>query len=176
MFTLSGLHILAAEDNELNVEILLELLHMEGADCDICEDGEKILERFEQTPPGTYDLLLMDIQMPNMNGYEATKAIRAGAHPEARTIPIVAMTANAFAEDVLEAQKGDVAEYDAGKEIIFFSHASIMPDSVEWKESAAGAAIELTEKLVPEYTLLVHLVYIGIRCYMKDWREEREYY
>lgn len=62
-----------------------------------------MVEEFEHSRPGTYDLLLMDIQMPSMNGYEATKAIRAGSHPEAKTIPIVAMTANAFAEDVMEA-------------------------------------------------------------------------
>lgn len=76
---------------------------MEGALCRICEDGQKVVEEFEHSRPGTYDLLLMDIQMPSMNGYEATKAIRAGSHPEAKTIPIVAMTANAFAEDVMEA-------------------------------------------------------------------------
>lgn len=102
-FPLEGLHILAAEDNELNAEILTELLDMEGAVCKICGDGRKMVEEFERSEPGTYDLLLMDIQMPDMNGYEATKAIRAGSHPEAKTIPIVAMTANAFAEDVLEA-------------------------------------------------------------------------
>ena len=102
-FSLDGLHILAAEDNELNAEILTELLDMEGAVCKICGDGRKTVEEFEHSEPGTYDLLLMDIQMPDMNGYEATKAIRAGSHPEAKTIPIVAMTANAFAEDVLEA-------------------------------------------------------------------------
>ncbi len=102
-FSLEGLHILAAEDNELNAEILSELLTMEGATCKICSDGVEIVQEFERTTPGTYDLLLMDVQMPNMNGYEATKAIRAGSHPEAKTIPIVAMTANAFAEDVMDA-------------------------------------------------------------------------
>lgn len=102
-FDLKGLHILAAEDNEVNAEILTELLGMEGASCKICEDGQKMVAEFEHSQPGTYDLLLMDIQMPNMNGYEATKAIRSGSHPEAGTIPIVAMTANAFAEDVLDA-------------------------------------------------------------------------
>ena len=101
--TLDGLHILAAEDNELNAEILTELLAMENVHCEVCEDGQKIVEKFEHSQPGTYDLILMDIQMPNMNGYEATKAIRAGSHPEARTIPIIAMTANAFAEDVMDA-------------------------------------------------------------------------
>ena len=102
-FTLNGLHILAAEDNDLNAEILRELLAMEGASCKLCGDGKSIVETFENAAPGTYDLLLMDIQMPNMNGYEAAKAIRTSAHPEAKTIPIVAMTANAFAEDVMEA-------------------------------------------------------------------------
>lgn len=101
--SLDGLHILAAEDNELNAEILTELLAMENAVCDICVDGEKIVEKFEHSQPGTYDLILMDVQMPNMNGYEATKAIRNGPHPEAKTIPIIAMTANAFAEDVMDA-------------------------------------------------------------------------
>ena len=102
-FTLNGLHILAAEDNELNAEILMELLTMEGVTCKICEDGEKVVAAFERSAPGTYDLILMDIQMPVMNGYEATKVIRASQHPEAKTIPIVAMTANAFAEDVQDA-------------------------------------------------------------------------
>lgn len=102
-FTMNGLHILAAEDNELNAEILTELLAMEKVTCKICEDGKKVVEEFEHSSPGTYDLILMDIQMPVMNGYEAAKIIRAGAHPEAKTIPIVAMTANAFAEDVLDA-------------------------------------------------------------------------
>ena len=102
-FALAGLHILAAEDNELNAEILTELLAMENVTCEICEDGRKLVEKFERSAPGTYDLILMDVQMPNMNGYEATRAIRAGSHPEAKTIPIIAMTANAFAEDVMDA-------------------------------------------------------------------------
>lgn len=102
-FSLEGLHILAAEDNELNAEILVELLDMEGASCKVCEDGIEVVEEFEHSKPDTYDLILMDIQMPRQNGYEATKAIRAGNHLEASTIPIIAMTANAFAEDVKEA-------------------------------------------------------------------------
>ena len=103
IFTLDGLHILAAEDNELNAEILTELLAMENAVCEVCGDGRKIVEKFEHSVPGTYDLILMDVQMPDMNGYEATRAIRAGSHPEAGTIPVIAMTANAFAEDVMDA-------------------------------------------------------------------------
>ena len=97
---LRGMHFLCAEDNELNAEILKELLHMEGAECVICPNGRAVVEKFEKSAPGDYDMILMDVQMPVMNGYEATKEIRRGNHPLALTIPIVAMTANAFSEDV----------------------------------------------------------------------------
>ena len=97
---LQGMKFLCAEDNELNAEILTELLKIEGAECTICENGEEILEAFEQSAPGDYDMILMDIQMPVMNGYEATKAIRRSSHELAKTIPIIAMTANAFSEDI----------------------------------------------------------------------------
>lgn len=97
---LKGMHFLCAEDNELNAEILKELLHMEGAECVICPNGRAVVETFEQSAPGDYDMILMDVQMPVMNGYEAAKAIRRGNHPLALAIPIVAMTANAFSEDV----------------------------------------------------------------------------
>lgn len=97
---LRGMHFLCAEDNELNAEILKELLHMEGAECVICPNGRTVVEKFEKSAPGDYDMILMDVQMPVMNGYEATKAIRRGNHPLALAIPIVAMTANAFSEDV----------------------------------------------------------------------------
>ena len=97
---LRGMHFLCAEDNELNAEILKELLHMEGADCVICPNGRAVVEKFEKSAPGDYDMILMDVQMPVMNGYEAAKAIRRGNHPLALAIPIVAMTANAFSEDV----------------------------------------------------------------------------
>ena len=89
-----------AEDNELNAEILIELLKIEGAECTICENGEEILKAFEQSAPGDYDMILMDVQMPVMNGYEATKAIRRSSHELAKKIPIIAMTANAFSEDI----------------------------------------------------------------------------
>ena len=97
---LKGMRFLCAEDNELNAEILTELLKIEGAGCTICENGEEILNAFEQSAPGDYDMILMDVQMPVMNGYEATKAIRRSLHELAKTIPIIAMTANAFSEDI----------------------------------------------------------------------------
>ena len=97
---LKGMRFLCAEDNELNAEILMELLKIEGAECTICENGKRVLEAFEQSAPGDYDMILMDVQMPVMNGYEATKAIRGSSHELAMTIPIIAMTANAFSEDI----------------------------------------------------------------------------
>ncbi|MFR4206413.1 MAG: ATP-binding protein [Blautia sp.] len=97
---LQGMRFLCAEDNELNAEILTELLKIEGAKCTICENGEEILKAFEQSAPGDYDMILMDVQMPVMNGYEATRAIRRSSHELAKTIPIIAMTANAFSEDI----------------------------------------------------------------------------
>ena len=97
---LKGMRFLCAEDNELNAEILMELLKIEGAECTICENGKRVLEAFEQSAPGDYDMILMDVQMPVMNGYEATKAIRRSSHELAKTIPIIAMTAYAFSEDI----------------------------------------------------------------------------
>ena len=77
-----------------------ELLKLEGAECTICENGEEILKTFEKSAPGDYDMILMDVQMPVMNGYEATRAIRRSSHELAKKIPIIAMTANAFSEDI----------------------------------------------------------------------------
>ena len=98
--SIHGLNLMLVEDNELNAEILMELLKFEGAECTICENGKRILEAFEQSVPGEYDMILMDVQMPVMNGYEATEAIRRSSHEQAKTIPIIAMTANAFSEDM----------------------------------------------------------------------------
>ena len=101
--SLEGLHFLAAEDNEINAEILREILSIEGADCEIVENGQLAAERFGQAAEGEFDAILMDVQMPVMNGYDATRAIRSMARADAGTIPIIAMTANAFAEDEKEA-------------------------------------------------------------------------
>lgn len=97
---LQGMHFLCAEDNSLNAEILTELLKVQGAECTICDNGARIVEAFEQSAPGSFDMILMDVQMPVMNGYEATRAIRESPHANAKTIPIIAMTANAFSEDI----------------------------------------------------------------------------
>ncbi len=105
---LQGMKFLCAEDNEINAEILMELLKIEGAECTICENGERVLETFERSVPGEYDMILMDVQMPVMNGYEATKAIRSSSHELAKKIPIIAMTANAFSEDIQHSLAADM--------------------------------------------------------------------
>lgn len=101
--SLKGLHFLAAEDVEINAEILSEILAIEGASCEIVENGKLAVERFANAKEGEFDAILMDVQMPVMNGYDATRAIRAMARKDAGEIPIIAMTANAFAEDEREA-------------------------------------------------------------------------
>ena len=92
--------ILLAEDNLLNMEIATELLKMRGAEVTPAEDGQKALEAFRASPPFFFNAVLMDMQMPNMDGCEATQAIRALDRPDAKMVPIIALTANAFAEDI----------------------------------------------------------------------------
>jgi len=110
---LDGLRILVVEDYELNAEILMELLSMEGVQCDYAENGKIALERFEASEENTYDMILMDVKMPVMDGYEAARAIREGTHPRAKTIPIVALTANAFKEDIQRALDAGMNEHIA---------------------------------------------------------------
>ena len=82
------------------MEIAVELLHMTGASIESAINGQEAQEKFESSPAGFYDAILMDVQMPVMDGYTATKKIRASGHPDAKTIPIIAMTANTFTEDI----------------------------------------------------------------------------
>ncbi len=102
---LTGRRILVAEDNDINREIVVELLTNLGADVTTAPDGREAVRRFADSPEGGYDLVLMDIQMPGMNGYQATRAIRQMARADAESIPIFAMTADAFAEDIEMAHK-----------------------------------------------------------------------
>lgn len=98
-YNIRGLNLLLAEDNDLNAEIAELLLTDAGAKVTIDGDGKQAVDRFTNDPPGTYDAILMDIMMPVMDGLTATETIRAMERPDARTIPIIAMTANAFEED-----------------------------------------------------------------------------
>lgn len=97
---LSGMHFLCAEDNALNAEILSSLLELSGATCTVYENGKQLVDAFQTVHPGDCQAILMDIRMPVMDGYEATKCIRNGKNPLGRSIPIIAMTGNAFAEDI----------------------------------------------------------------------------
>ncbi|MEG2744521.1 MAG: PAS domain-containing protein [Oscillospiraceae bacterium] len=97
---LSNVHVLLCEDHPMNQLVATRILEKVGAQVTIAEDGKAGLELFSKSPPNSFDVILMDIQMPLMNGYEASRAIRACSQPQAKTIPIIAMTANAFAEDV----------------------------------------------------------------------------
>ena len=106
---LAGRHILVAEDNELNLEIAVEILAMTGADIETAIDGREAVEAVKASAPGWYDLVLMDIQMPKLDGYEATRAIRA--LPGMETLPIVAMTANTFVEDAAKARAAGMNEH-----------------------------------------------------------------
>ena len=97
---MSGRRILVAEDNELNWEVASELLSDLGAELDWAEDGKICLDKFSNSPEGYYDAILMDLRMPNMTGYEAAEAIRALDRPDAKTVVIIAMSADAFSDDV----------------------------------------------------------------------------
>ena len=109
----SGLRVLLAEDNELNLEIAVELLGMTGARVETAGNGQEALDRFRAAPEGWYDLILMDIQMPVMDGYEAARRIRALDRPDAGSVCIAAMTANAFVEDVRQAREAGMDEHIA---------------------------------------------------------------
>ena len=109
--SIRGLHILLAEDNELNMEIAEFILQNEGADVTKAWNGREAVEIFEKSRPGEFDIILMDIMMPVMNGYEATKIIRSMDREDAKTIPIIAMTANAFTEDRIKAKEAGMGEH-----------------------------------------------------------------
>ena len=102
-FDLQNMRILLAEDNAMNRMVAVNMIYKRfGAQCECANDGKIAVDMFLKAPAGYYDVILMDVQMPNMNGYEATKAIRSSAHPDAHSVQIIAVTANAFSEDVVK--------------------------------------------------------------------------
>jgi CheY-like chemotaxis protein len=110
---LEGKRILLAEDQEMNAEIAMDFMEMTGVEVDWAKDGEQAVKMLEESPDGYYSMVFTDIQMPVMNGYEAAQAIRAMDRPYARDIPIVAMTANAFNDDILRCKKAGMNEHIA---------------------------------------------------------------
>ena len=111
--SIKGLHILLAEDNELNMEIAEFVIQNEGADVTKAWDGQEAVELFRNSEPGEFDVILMDIMMPVMNGYETTKMIRSLDREDAKAIPIITMTANAFTEDRIRAKEAGMDEHVA---------------------------------------------------------------
>ena len=111
--SVKGLHILLAEDNELNMEIAEFMLQNEGAVVTKAWNGQEAVEIFRKSRPGKFDVILMDIMLPVMNGYEAAKAIRSMDREDAKVVPIIAMTANAFTEDRLRAKEAGMDEHIA---------------------------------------------------------------
>lgn len=96
-------HVLVAEDNALNAEVITAILNIHDATCEVAANGKEAVAKFGMSAPGTFDMIFMDVQMPVMNGHDTARAIRAMDRPDAGTIPIIAMTANAFAEDERQA-------------------------------------------------------------------------
>ena len=111
--SIKGLHILLTEDNELNMEIAEFMLQNEGADVEKAWNGQEAVELFKKSEPGEFDVILMDIMMPVMNGYEAAKIIRSLEREDAKKVPIIAMTANAFTEDRIRAKEAEMDEHVA---------------------------------------------------------------
>ena len=111
--SIKGLHILLAEDNELNMEIAEFVLQNEGAEVTKAWNGQEVVELFRKSEPGEFDVILMDIMMPVMNGYETTKMIRSLDREDAKAIPIIAMTANAFTADRIKAKEAGMDEHVA---------------------------------------------------------------
>ncbi|MBO5227528.1 MAG: response regulator, partial [Lachnospiraceae bacterium] len=128
----SGYHLLLVEDNELNAEIAMEILKETGVNVSHVWNGEEALKKMQEVEEGYYDLILMDIQMPVMNGYEATKAIRELDRDWAKSIPIIAMTANAFVEDIENAKQAGMNAH-LSKPIIVEQLLSMLREWLEMK-------------------------------------------
>ena len=166
-FDLSNLHILVCEDHPVNQKVITRILEKAGASVTIAEDGAMGVEQFMQHPADTFDLVLMDIQMPKMNGYAAAKAIRESKHPQAAKIPILAMTANAFAEDVQKSISAGMNAHLAKPVVPDQLYASILQHTGNCKKAERGKRkvlfvddvelniVVLTQAIHEEYEVLV---------------------
>lgn len=134
-YDFTGRRALLAEDFDLNREVAVDLLSLVSLETDCAVNGREAVEKFTASAPGTYDIIFMDIQMPEMDGYEAIRRIRASSHPQAKTIPIYAMTANAFAEDVASSlsagANGHIAKPIDSKALYQLIHKCIMEETNE---------------------------------------------
>ncbi|MDD3409946.1 MAG: response regulator, partial [Eubacteriales bacterium] len=130
-----GIHAMIVEDNKVNSDILSRILKRANVRTTLCENGQEAVEAFLSSAPGTYQLILMDIQMPVMNGYEAAAAIRGSAHAQAGSIPILAVSANAFPEDIEKSLQSGMNEH-LSKPI----HVKSLFEMMETYLSASGRA------------------------------------
>lgn len=130
-----GRRVLVVDDIDVNRMVLVKILKTLGAECDTANNGQEAVEKFAASQPGRYDLILMDVQMPCMDGHEATRMIRAGEHPEAKTIPIIAMSANAFVDDVRGAL-GAGMDAHVAKPIVLTQLESTIQEVLERKRAA----------------------------------------
>lgn len=126
---LIGKHVLVVEDIDINQLLLVKLLATLGAESDVAENGKEAVEKFTESAVGQYDFIMMDIQMPVMDGYEATREIRTSAHPQAGTIPIIAMSANAFVEDVRRALNAGMNAH-ISKPVVYEQFKSILRETL----------------------------------------------
>jgi len=134
---IDGKHILVVDDIEVNRMILVKILSALGAVCDIAVDGQDAVKKFESSQPGEYDIIFMDIQMPIMNGHEATRAIRSSRHPSGKTVPIIAMTANAFVDDIRDALEAGMDAH-VPKPIVLDQLKNTIQEVLERKKQEQG--------------------------------------
>jgi CheY-like chemotaxis protein len=161
---LEGVRVLMAEDNALNTEIAVEILTSAGLLLDCAENGKEAVDTFNASPPGTYAMILMDMQMPVMTGCEAAAAIRKLSHPDAATVPIIAMTANAFEEDIREALAAGMNAHVA-KPVDFERLKAVMGKYLPAEAIPAAAAVEEPPAQAEPDSLLEALAALGVNVF-----------
>lgn len=146
---INGKKIMIVDDVEVNRILLVKILKMLGANCTVAENGREAVEKFLASKPNVYDVILMDVQMPIMNGYEATRAIRASSHPSAKSVGIIAMTANAFVDDIRDAIESGMNAHVA-KPIQVDLLKSTIHQVLDTEETAENPSEKQTDQQIPE--------------------------